>query len=48
VRTVEVAVRATDARGARDVARMIVTVSRDLLFVDGFDPNERREMLRSR
>jgi len=36
VRSIDVAVRATDARGARDVARMVVTVSRDLLFADGF------------
>ena len=32
-----VSVRVTDARGARDVAGMIVTVSRDALFTDGFD-----------
>ncbi len=32
-----VGVRATDARGASDTARMTITVSRDALFADGFD-----------
>lgn len=36
-RTVRVGVRVTDARGARDVAQMTVTVLRDMLFSDGFD-----------
>ena len=39
VRAIDVAVRVTDARGARDVARMTITVARDLLFADGFDAN---------
>lgn len=34
---IRVGVRVTDARGARDVAGMIVTVARDGLFADGFD-----------
>ncbi len=38
LREVSVSVRATDARGASDVARMVITVSYDLLFADGFDP----------
>lgn len=32
-----VSVRATDARGATDDAKMTITVSRDALFVDGFE-----------
>ena len=37
--TLLVGVRVTDARGARDVARMTITVARDVLYADGFDPS---------
>ncbi len=37
VRRVDVAVRATDPRGASDVARMTITIARDALFADGFE-----------
>lgn len=42
LRRITVSVRATDARNASDVASVLVTVSSDLLFADGFDPSPAR------
>jgi len=36
-RTIIVTVCATDTNGARDIARMTITIARDALFADGFD-----------
>lgn len=39
--TFRIGVRVTDSRTASDEAHMTITVSRDLLFADGFDPPEK-------